>query len=285
MKMLMVGCTAGEGQLGVKDAGDLPWMTQALHEALSVYAEHAGISLITFKDFPALYRQKLQYLCDNGYVRIPSFPSCKLPLPYESFDDYFQNTLSKATRKDLRRKFKRTADSPVEMEVLTDITPYVDEVYPLYRQVLERTAYRFEELTKEYFRSLGEQMPDRTRFFVWRHGGKIVAFSLCMVHDGTLYDNYLGLDYSVALDLHLYFVTIRDIMQWAIDQKLEYYYSTPLNYDPKLRLRFDLEPLDLYVSHTSPLLRPIFRRILPLLEPTKHDPTLKQFRNHSDLWS
>jgi hypothetical protein len=110
-----------------------------------------------------------------------------------------------------------------------------------------------------------------------------VAFSSCMVHEGTLYDNYLGLDYSVALDLHLYFLTIRDLISWAIGQKLTSYYSTPLNYDPKLHLRFDLAPLDLYVRHVSPWLNPFFGRIAPLLEPTRYDKLLRRFDNHADI--
>jgi hypothetical protein len=104
-----------------------------------------------------------------------------------------------------------------------------------------------------------------------------------MVHDGVFHDNYLGLDYAVALDRHLYFVTIRDLLDWAIGEKLHTYYSTPLNYDPKLHLRFALEPLDLYVRHTSAWLNPIFGRVAPLLEPTRYDRLLARFENFADL--
>ena len=149
--------------------------------------------------------------------------------------------------------------------------------------MLARSDFRFEELTKEYLRGLGRTMGDRARFFVWRQEGKAVAFSIATVHGGTFYDNYLGLDYAVALNLHLYFVTIRDLIGWAIGQGLRTYYSTPLNYDPKLHLRFDLEPLDLYVRHVSPWMNPFFRRIAPLLEPTRYDKLLRRFDNYADL--
>ena len=66
-------------------------------------------------------------------------------------------------------------------------------------------------------------------------------------------------------------------MRWAIDRKLNYYYSSPLNYDPKLHLRFELYPLDLYVRHTW--LNPIFRHLLPFVQPTRSDPVLKRFLN------
>ena len=104
-----------------------------------------------------------------------------------------------------------------------------------------------------------------------------------MVHDGTLSDNYLGLDYSIALERSLYFVTIRDLISWSIAQGLKTYYSTPLNYDPKLHLRFDLAPLDLYVRSVAGWVNPCFTRIAPLLEPTRYDKHLRQFANFSAL--
>ena len=60
---------------------------------------------------------------------------------------------------------------------------------------------------------LSRTMPDRARFFLWRQNGKAIAFSIALVHDETIYDDYLGLDYQVALDLHLYFYTFRDIIR------------------------------------------------------------------------
>jgi predicted N-acyltransferase len=166
---------------------------------------------------------------------------------------------------------------------LADVTPVVHEIYPLYLQVYSRSKLRFEKLTPEFFCRLGRELPERTRFFVWRQEGKAIAFSLCLIHDGTIYDEYLGLDYSVAYDLHLYFYTLRDILSWAMNEGLRAYCSTPLNYDPKLHLGCELVPLDLYVMHTGTLINPIFRRALRFLQPTKHDPVLKQFANAHEL--
>jgi predicted N-acyltransferase len=210
-------------------------------------------------------------------------PMTRLSLHYNNWDEYF-GTLSKATRKDLRRKFRKAEQAPrIEMEVVNDITPLVDEIYPLYLAVHERSPLKFETLTKDYFRAIGQRMPERARFFIWRQLGKIVAFSFCLVCDDKIYDECIGLDYSVALDLHLYFYTLRDIISWALQQGLKYYYSNPLNYEPKLHLDCELVPLDLYVMHTSPLLSPIFRRFIKYLGPTRHDPVLQRFPNADQL--
>jgi predicted N-acyltransferase len=283
MRVLMVGCAAGTGDLGACDAKDEPWVANALRASLSTYARQNKASLVVLKDFPAIYRSNLEALPMDGYARIPSMPMTRLPLHYHNWDEYFR-TLSKATRKDLRRKFRKAESAPkLEMEVVSDIGALVDEIYPLYLAVHERSTLKFETLTKDYFRAIAQRMPERARFFIWRQLGKIVAFSFCLVCGDKIYDECIGLDYSVALDLHLYFYTLRDIISWALEQGLKYYYSNPLNYEPKLHLDCELAPLDLYVMHTSPLLNPIFRRLIKYLGPTRHDRVLQRFPNADQL--
>jgi predicted N-acyltransferase len=283
MRVLMVGCAAGTGDLAACDERDEAWVANALQASLSNYAKRNKASLVVLKDFPATYRVELETFPLNGYARIPSMPMTRLPLRYNNWDEYFR-TLSKATRKDLRRKFRKAERAPkIEMEVVSDIAPLVDEIHPLYLAVHERSPLKFETLTKDYFRRIGQRMPDRARFFIWRQLGKIIAFSFCLVCDDKIYDECIGLDYSVALDLHLYFYTLRDIISWALEQGLKYYYSNPLNYEPKLHLDCELVPLDLYVMHTNSLLNPIFRRLIKYLGPTRHDPVLQRFPNADQL--
>ena len=283
MRVLMVGNAAGEGHLGACAPEDEDWVAEALDATLKTYAQQSKASLVVFKDFPAKYRHALRNFSAHGYTRIPSMPMTELALRYTDFDHYV-STLGASTRKDLRRKFRKTATmAPISLEVVTDLTPYVDEVYPLYLQVYERSPLKFERLTKEYLCNLGQRMPERARFFIWRQNGKAIAFSVALVHDGTIHDDYLGLDYSVALDLHLYFYTLRDIISWSLAQGLKRYRSSPLNYRPKLHLGCDLFPLDLYVLHTAALLNPLFRQVVKFLEPTRHDPVLKRFRNAHEL--
>jgi predicted N-acyltransferase len=283
MRVLMVGCAAGTGDLGACDEKDEAWLAKALSASLRMYARQNRASLVVLKDFPARYRPTLKGFFSNGYTRIPSMPMTRLALHYREWDEYFR-TLSKATRKDLRRKFRKAERArKIDIEMTSNIAPYIDEIYPLYHQVHERSPLKFETLTKDYFRAIGQRMPERTRFFIWRQNGKIVAFSFCLVCNDIIYDECIGLDYSVALDLHLYFYTLRDIISWALQQGLKYYYSNPLNYGPKLHLRCELVPLDLYVMHASTLLNPIFRRIIKYLGPTRHDPFLRQFPNVDQL--
>jgi predicted N-acyltransferase len=283
MRVLMIGCAAGTGDLGACDQRDEAWVASALLASLRTYARRNKASLVVLKDFPANYRSAVETFALSGYTRIPSMPMTRLPLHFENWDEYFR-TLSKATRKDLRRKFRKAERAAkIEMEVVSEIAPFIDEIYPLYLAVHERSPLKFETLTKDYFLAVAERMPEHARFFIWRQSGKIVAFSFCLVCGDAIYDECIGLDYSVALDVHLYFYTLRDIISWALQQRLKYYYSNPLNYEPKLHLDCELVPLDLYVRHTSALLNPIFCRLIKYLGPTRHELVLKRFPNADEL--
>jgi predicted N-acyltransferase len=284
MRVLMVGCAAGAGELGACDEKNEARVAKALSASLRTYARQNRASLVVLKDFPAKYRDALEIFSSNGYSRMPSMPMTRLALhQFQDWDQYF-STLSKATRKDLRRKFRKTERAPkIDMEITSDIAPYIDDAYPLYLAVHERSPFKFETLTKNYFCAVGQRMPERTRFFVWRQSGKIVAFSFCLVCDDAIYDECIGLDYRVALDLHLYFYTLREIISWSLQQGLKFYYSNPLNYEPKLHLDCELVPLDLYVMHTNAFLNPIFRRVIKYLGPTRHDPILRRFPNADEL--
>ncbi len=192
--------------------------------------------------------------------------------------------LSKVYRKNLRRKFKALDGVPkIDMEVLSDGRAIAGELHALYLQTHLRSRLRFETLTEEYFAEIGDRMPDRVRFFIWRQEGRMIAFNLCMVHDETLYDLDVGLDYAVALDLHLYFVTLRDLFEWSVNNGVKQYHTGPLNYDPKLHLRLLLAPYDLYAKHFTPWINPIFKLAMAYLQPTRHDPVLKRFPNAHEL--
>jgi hypothetical protein len=285
MRTLMVGCAAGEGQLDGEDESMQRFCAPLLVLATlrQACAEKAG--LIVLKEFPASYRKTLQCFQRHGFIRLPSLPMTCLNIEDESFGDYMKRALSRAARKDLRRKFRAAARAPpIDVTVLSDISLIVDVVYPLYIQVYNRSNLRFEKLTAEFLRELGRRMPDKTRFFVWRQCGRIVAIGICMVQGDAIHDEYIGLDYSVALDLHLYHYTFRDIITWAIANGYKRYRSNGPNYDPKLHLRCQLEPLDLYVRHTSRAIHFVMKFVLPWLEPTRYDKVLRRFSTYRELW-
>lgn len=284
-RTLMVGCAAGEGHLDGKNEFAQRSNAHLLASAILKIARNLKTRLIVLKEFHAKYRSALECFVDNDFTRIPSLPNVMLNINYSNFEEYMMRALSGGARRKLRLKLRAgdQATPPIEMSVVDDITPVIGEVYPLYLQVYNRSNLHFEKLTKEYFCRLGQRMGDKNRFFIWRQNGKIVAFGSCLLQNDMIHAEYLGLDYSVALDLHLYHYTFRDLVSWGIANGFKRFHSSALNYDPKFHLQYRLDPIDLYVRHTSNFCNAVFKRILPWLEPTRYDKTLKNFANYDEL--
>jgi len=286
MRTLMIGCAAGEGHLGAEDEPSRFHLAETLAHALPDQARRLKTKLIVFKEFTAAERPALSRLRDRGFTRIPSMPNTRVSLGFANFEDYLSKLVSRDMRSKLRRKYKASKRrGSLEMRIVTDVTPYIRDIYPLYLAVFEKSKLHFEKLTPEYFCSIGQKMPDKTLFFLWFHNGKIVSFNLCLINNKSICTEIIGLDYDVALDLHLYFIAVRDVMEWAIANGYEWYCSTGLNYEPKYHFRHKLDPLDLYVKHTSVVFNPILKLTLSFLEPTRNDAILRRFSNYEDLHS
>jgi Acetyltransferase (GNAT) domain len=285
LRALMVGCSAGEAHLAATETLPVDIVAETLSNGIIEQARSLNAQLIVLKEFPSRYRNVLHYFVQRGFARAPSMPMTMLDIGYESFEAYMAKALKSSTRKKLRKKLEATAGiTDIRLSVTDDAASFVDEIYPLYLQVFERSKMQFEKLTKDFFRQLGQRMSDKVRFFAWRRGNTLVAFSLCMVQGDSLYAEYVGFDYSVALDLHLYHYVVRDMISWGISKGYKWFRSSGLNYDPKLHMRHRLDPIDLYVRHTSALPNAILRLALPWIVPVRYDATLKLFPNYKELW-
>jgi hypothetical protein len=285
LRALMVGCSAGEAHLAATETLPIDIVAETLSNGIIEQARSLNAQLIVLKEFPSRYRNILHCFVQRGFARAPSMPMTMLDIGYESFEAYMAKALKSSTRKKLRKKLEATAGiTDIRLSVSDDAASFVDDIYPLYLQVFDRSRMQFEKLTKDFFRQLGQRMSDKVRFFAWRRGNTLVAFSLCMVQGDSLYAEYVGFDYSVALDLHLYHYVVRDMISWGISKGYKWFRSSGLNYDPKLHMRHRLDPIDLYVRHTSALPNAIFRMALPWIVPVRYDATLKLFPNYKELW-
>ncbi len=286
MRTLMVGCSAGEGHLSFQDPRRQRQATIILAREIRKLARQQRAALIVLKEFPSQYRDVLTVFTRSGFARAPSMPMTQLDISrYTSFEDYLEKALKAKQRKHIRKMLRHSAEyGSIELDITSDISPIIDEVYPLYLQVYDKATLKFEKLSKEFLCQIGQKIDDKAVFFLWRRQGKLIAFAYNLKENRTLFGEYLGLDYAIAYDIHLYFYIMRDVIDWAIKNGATSFVSTALSYAPKLQMRHTLMPLDLYVRHTSPLINQVLKPALSRLTPVKRDPILKRFPNFEDLW-
>lgn len=277
-RAFMCGSPASEGRIGIKNAPYRDDIIKTLVREMRRLAEKERASFIAFKEFSGDYADTLKPLLNMKFHMVRALPSVEMDLPFKSFEEYF-NTLSAATRIDLRRKFKKTDGRvKIEMEVRSELGDLLDEAYGLYTDTLRKSNMKFEVMPKSFFRDIPQNMPGVAKFFLWRVEGKLVAFHLCLVSGGVFIAEYLGFDYDIAYDYHLYFIHFRDEMKWCIRNGVRRYESGAMNYDPKKRLDFRFVPQYIYARHKNPTVNFLFGPLIKLLDPVNSDPVLKSMK-------
>ncbi len=276
-KILICGLPMGQGRIGM--ALEPRMIIQAIYKGMERIAREEKAGAIAFKDFDLSYKKTLDGCLDKSFFRIDSLPSTDMDIKFTSFDEYLK-TLSSVSRSGLKRKFKNI-DGKVKIDL--EITNKLDDsvlgqVYALYLQTYESQEMGLEKLSADFFKNISRNMPQETRFFLWRIDKKLAAFAFCLVSGGYFIDYYLGFDYSVSNKYHLYFVRFRDLMNWCIENKIKKYEMGATGYEPKRRLGFDFVPLYIYVKHRNNLFNPIFKILCRILQPNNFHPVFKELK-------
>ena len=277
VKTLICGMPMGQGNIGIAGGGAEIFM--AILRKMEEVAGYEKASVIAFKDFPVKYTNTLDLLLGEKFSKLDSLPYAEMELDFGNFEDYLKK-LSGATRYDLRRKFKKADTSAkIEMEVLDGLNEDIaSEIYKLYIQIVKKHDMGFEVMPIEFFKNVAKNMPREAKFFLWRINGKLAAFLLALVSDGIFIDYYLGLDYSVAHEYHLFFVKFRDVMKWCIENKVKKYEIGISGYEAKKRLGFGFTPLYIYAKHRNRFMNPLFKILCHFLKFENFDPDLKKIK-------
>jgi predicted N-acyltransferase len=276
-KMLLCGSIASEGRFGITDTHRGQVMKEIVR-GMERIAKNEKAAILTFKDYPLEYVPSLDLLLKEDFYKMRGYPSVKIDIDFDSFDDYIK-TLSYSTRKDLKRKFKKIdALEKIDFEVTDNVDDFLDEAYFLYLQTFYRSGVIFEKIPKNFFKSISRNMKDNAKYFLWRIKGRLVAFDLCLADENTLVDEYLGIDYLMTHKYSLYFITFRDIINWCIKNNIKKYESGALTYEPKKRLGCTFIPHYIYVKHMNKFINPFFKILCFLLRPENFDATVRQMK-------
>ncbi len=277
LRVLICGLPMGQGRIGIGAEG--AGVVRAIHECLEQIAKEEKVSIIAFKDFGQNYAEILdQQLRPNGFHKIESMPNTEMDIRFTNFDEYLKS-LSRVSRDGVKRKFKKVDGRvKIELEVTNELNGALDDVHKLYLQTAAKAEVNLEHVPKDFFQNISKNMPVETKYFLWRMDNKLVAFAFCLVSKDRFIDYYLGFDYSVAYDYHLYFIRFRDLMNWCIANKIPIYEMGNTSYEPKRRLGFDFIPLYVYVKHRNKWINPLFKLLCTFLKPENFDPVLKDMK-------
>jgi Acetyltransferase (GNAT) domain len=253
-------------------AGDRTALLKSIVAALREFGAVNHYGLLGIKDAPScdddLWRSAL---LPSGFTRLPGLPTAVLDLPFSDFEAYL-DSLSKATRKDMRRKLRPFKDIRVEQR--RQIDDVVEQVSTLYAQTVAHSDLQFEYLPADYFRQLLRSLAPEASIFLYWHGGELVAFNFVIETNDRLIDKYIGMDYAVVPSFNLYFNSWLHNVRYCIERGIPLYQSGQAFYGPKLRLGCRLQPNWQYFRHRNAAINAILRFVAKFVRLDRFDPAI-----------
>jgi predicted N-acyltransferase len=240
-------------------------------------ASRAGASLSCFKEFSSDELDTVAPLEDLGYTRVPSLPSCYLPLPYHSFDEYVA-----AMRAGYRRQLRATerARERAGLKLRTeDFAQHVTRIFPLYEQVIDRAEFQLERLNQAFFHGLAAELPEARVTLAEDASGHLVCAAVLL--RGPRHVTFLlsGIDYSRHREALAYENLVIGVIRQAIEWGAEGIELGQTSWELKQRLGATLTSRYLFFRHRGPIARPALRAALPALFPDRRFPRRRVFRD------
>jgi predicted N-acyltransferase len=284
MRLLFIGSpTTEELNLGISNSENKHKLLEKAFNKMREFCSEKNISTLLVYNQTNRYKELQNYLKDKNFCLMKDLPTTRLEIKEKNINEYLNN-LGSSTRKDVRRKLRKSAELVTLTTQITDnVENNIDEIYKLYMNNFNDSDLRFEILTQLFFRNICSNMPGVAKYFITRKDGKIVAFNLCFIKGDTCIDKFIGFDSDCALKYHLYYTTFCHNLDWCIKNNIRFYQPGQGDYDAKIRLGAKLIPLSIYIKSFNPVLNFFMKLIISFIEPQKFDPVLKNLKKYKNL--
>ena len=250
-RVLGVGLVEGEwSEIGIDphiDEGTLDAACTMAFSTLQTLADELKSDIVALYNF-------------NQYGKLPGevfkkfnqvhYRSCaRLPINFDSIEEYLSG-LSRGARKDLRRKMRVAP----EVRVLRSgtISPYLDRVYKLYLNTVERSPMPLGTHNRLFFEKICERVPgaEYTLFFVKE---ELVAFNLLVVKQEAMVDMYFCMDLELGRTYNLYVLSWLENVRTCVERKIPLYYAGQGTEKTKAHLGATFIPSFILYKHRQPL--------------------------------
>lgn len=250
-RILGVGLLVGEwSEVGIDpriDASTLAAAWQMALVALQTFATELKSDLVAFYNFNQ--HGKLPGEVLKNFHQAQCQPCAQLPITFTSVEEYLSR-LSANARKNLRRKMRATSE--VRVIRSRDIAAYLDRIYELYLETVERSPIAFGVHNRLFFEKICERVPgaEFTLYFVQ---AELVAFNLLIVKPEAMVDKYFCMDFEIGRQYNLYVMSWLENIHCCVEQKIPVYLAGQGAEATKAQLGAMLSPNFILFKHRRPL--------------------------------
>ena len=246
-RVLSVGSLATEwSELGIHPAIDAETLDAACSMAfdavqtLAVKLNSDIVALYNFNQYGNLPGELI-----TAFNRVQYRSCARLAIDFSSIEEYL-NRLSKAARKDLRRKMRVAPEFRVLRS--TTIAPYLDRIYALYLETAARGPLALGRHTRTFFELICDRVPgaEYTLYFVRE---ELAAFNLLVVTEESMVDKFFCMEYGIGRTYNLYVLSWLENVRTCIERNIPFYYTGQGTEKTKAHLGATFVPSFIFFKH------------------------------------
>ncbi len=180
------------------------------------------ISAILIKDFDKPLQPK-KLLAEEKFDEFFVEPNMIVNIPdnINSLEEYTA-LFTKKYRNRAKSIFKSLIGVEVKDFNLDEIKSHEKELYALYENIFDKARFKLIKLPKNYFSAVKECYTDNFKVKAFRRDDKLIAFgSYFLMPDGSLEAHYIGFDYELNQQYHLYQNILYLMINEAIKNKIQ----------------------------------------------------------------
>ena len=220
-RVLGVGLLEGGwSEIGIDpqiDAGTLEAAWEMALGALQKLATERKSDVVVFYNFN--HHAKLPGEVLKKFNRVPWLPCARMPITFNSLEEYL-SSLSRAARKDLRRKMR--VSNKVRVVRSRNISPYLERIYRLYLDTVERGPTAFGVHNRLFLEKICERVPG-AEYVLYFLQEELVAFNLLVVKQEVMMDIFFCMDYELGRKYNLYALSWLENLLTCVEQKIPFY--------------------------------------------------------------
>jgi hypothetical protein len=251
-RILGVGLLVGESsEIGMDPQIDARTLESALKMAFDTLQRLAAelksdiVALYNFSHYGGLPAEVL-----NTFHRAKCQSCARMPIDFKNLEEFLAR-LSKAARKDLRRKMRVAPE--VRLIRSRNISPFLDRIYNLYRATVERSPMAFGAHNRLFFEKICERVPgaEYTLYFVRE---ELAAFNLLVVNQEAMVDKNFCMDYVLGRKYNLYVLSWLENIRTCVERGIPLYHAGQGVEKTKAHLGAALIPMYLLFKHRQPVI-------------------------------
>ncbi|HZI11852.1 MAG TPA: hypothetical protein VE153_15820 [Myxococcus sp.] len=241
----------------------------ALADAVgALQAREPGLTLVLVKDVAPDALGATRALEGAGLDRVQVEPTMMLTVrpTWRRFEDYLGalTTKYRAHARRYRKQFEGVERRSLEAEEIAALAPRVEA---LYGAVHERSRLRPSRVSASYFVHLKESLGEAFDFLGYFEGGELLGFNSRLRAGDELESYYLGVDYAHNERRALYFNALLDDVEYGIATGARRIQFGRTSLEAKSAMGAEAVELNLFTRHREPVLYPLARSLLPLVQP------------------